>query len=134
MSQNRPDEGDGDDVETSDPPEGWYVEHYSVGHLVVVAVNGEVDALTAPRLTTAIREARAAAPEAGLIVDLPRVEFLASAGVTALLATRNQVPPSTPFGVVAGGSARRSMSVLGLDSVIALYRTVDEALTDTADG
>ncbi|WP_445165614.1 STAS domain-containing protein [Mycolicibacterium sp. Dal123E01] len=132
MSQNEPGAGDGD--ETPDLPEGWHVEHYSVGHLVVIAVRGEVDALTAPRLTTAIREARAAAPEAGLIVDLCQVEFLASAGVTALLATRNQIPPSTAFGVVANGPAHRTMTVLGLDTVIALYRTVDEALTNTANG
>ena len=126
MSQERP--GAGDDAEA---PEGWHVEHYSVAHLVVVAVAGAVDALTAPWLTAAIREARTATPEAGLIVDLSRVDFLASAGVTALLTTRNQIPPTTAFGVVADGAARRSMTALGLDSVIALYQTVDEALTAT---
>jgi anti-sigma B factor antagonist len=132
MSQNRP--GTGDDVQAPDVPEGWHAEHHVVGHLVVVAVSGEVDALTAPRLTAAIREARAAAPDAGLIVDLSRIEFLASAGVTALLTVRNQVPPRTAFGVVVDGPARRSMTILGVDSVIALYRTVDEALADTGDG
>ena len=121
-------------VEAPDLAGGWQVEHYPVSHLVVVAATGEVDAQTAPLLTAAIREARGAAPEAGVIVDLSRVDFLASAGVTAILTTRHQVPPSTPFGVVADGAALRSMTVLGLASVIRLYRTVDEALTDTERG
>jgi anti-sigma B factor antagonist len=50
-----------------------------VDRLVVVAVTGEVDALTAPRLSAVIGVVSAGSP-AGVIVDLSQVDSLASAG------------------------------------------------------
>jgi anti-anti-sigma factor len=106
------------------------IEHHWVDHLVVVAVTGEVDALTTPQLSAAIGVALAGSP-AGLIVDLSQVDFLASAGLGLLIATHDEVTPNARFGVVADGVAvRRPITVLGLDSVITLYRTVEDALGD----
>lgn len=106
------------------------VQHFWVDHVVVIAVTGEVDALTAPQLSAAIGEATAGS-RAGVIVDLSEVDFLASAGLGVLIATHEQVTVHARFGVVAEGPVtRRPITVLGLDSVITLYRTLEEALSD----
>jgi anti-sigma B factor antagonist len=128
MSGHFPDTGDDEGASTG--PERLGVEHHWVDHLVVVAVTGEVDALSAPQLSAAIGVALAGSP-AGLIVDLSQVDFLASAGLGLLIATHDEVTPNARFGVVADGVAvRRPITVLGLDSVITLYRTVEDALGD----
>lgn len=104
------------------------VQHYSVDRVVVVAVTGEVDALTAPHLTATIGKAIAGSP-AGVIVDLSEVDFLASAGLSVLVATHQEVTANARFGVVADGPVtRRPITLVGLDSVLTLYRTVEEAL------
>jgi anti-sigma B factor antagonist len=128
MSGQFPDTGDDEGVSMG--PAGLGVEHHWVDRLVVVAVAGEVDALTAPQLSAAIGVALAGSP-AGLIIDLSQVDFLASAGLGLLIATHDDVTPDVRFGVVAGGVAvRRAITVLGLDSVLTLYRTVEDALGD----
>ena len=127
MSEHFPAAGDADAFVGSP---GLIAEHRWVDHVVVVAVSGEVDALTAPAFTAAIGEARAGSSPTGLIVDLSRVSFLASAGLGVLIATRDEVTPNARFGVVANGAAARSITVLGLDAVIAVYRTLGDAVGD----
>jgi anti-sigma B factor antagonist len=106
------------------------VEEHWVEQVVVVAVSGTVDTLTAPKLTEAIGVAAAKSP-AGVIIDLSKVEFLASAGMSALIAAHTDVTPNARFGVVADGPATsRPLTLLGVDSVIAVYGTLDEALHD----
>src|ERR1700733_14791167 len=79
------------------------VQQYSVDHVVVIAVTGEVDALTAPHLSAAIDTALAGSPTA-VIVDLSAVEFLASAGMSVLVAAHEVTTDvSARFGVVADG-------------------------------
>lgn len=124
MNEHRAAPGDGEPYSTLG------VKHYWVDQLVVIAVSGEVDALTAPQFSAAIGEATAGSP-AGVIVDLSAVDFLASAGLGVLVATHEQVTAKARFGVVADGPAtRRPITVLGLDSIITLYRTLEEALAD----
>lgn len=96
MSWHYPGATDG--ATTPDLPEGWQVEHCSVGHLVV-AVAGEVDALTAAQLTAAIREARAESPPTGADRGSLPGRFPGVGGMTVLLTARNQVPPGDVFGV-----------------------------------
>ena len=109
-------------------PEGLGVEHRWVDDVVVVAVSGEVDALTAPALTAAIGEAVARSSPMGVIVDLSQVGFLAAAGLSVLITTHDEVTPKARFGVVAGGAAARSITVLGLDRIIGLYPTWEDAV------
>jgi len=104
-----------------------------IERLVVLSVCDVVDMLSAPRLTEAIRHALAKSP-AGLIVDLSEVDFLASVGMTALVAAQEQAGPSARFGVVADGPATsRPIKLIGLDAILALYPTVDDAWGDFAD-
>jgi anti-sigma B factor antagonist len=104
--------------------------------VVVVAVSGAVDMLSAPRLTAAIATAAATAATAAtaLIVDLSEVEFLACAGMSVLIAAHAGLTPTVQFAVVADGPAtRRPLTLVGIDTMVALYRTLDDALRALTD-
>ncbi len=101
---------------------------------VVLTVSGEVDMLSAPQLAEAIRTTLAAGPPA-LVIDLTQVDFLASAGMTVLVTAQAEVAPPTQFAVVANGPATsRPIKLMGLDSVLSLYSTLDSALSRIASG
>ncbi|OBK22830.1 anti-anti-sigma factor [Mycobacterium asiaticum] len=105
------------------------VEQNETDGAVVLAVAGEVDMLSAPQLAEAIRTALAPKP-AALIVDLTKVEFLASAGLSVLVNGQAEVVPPTRFAVVADGPATsRPIKLMGIDSVLSLHRTLDNALS-----
>jgi anti-sigma B factor antagonist len=110
------------------PPARFEVRETWLDRIAVLSVRHEVDMLTAPQLTEAIHDAFSRTP-AALIVDLSGVQFLASAGMTVLVAAREEAGQSTRFAVVADGPATsRPMKVLGLDNFLALYPTLDGAL------
>ncbi|MCW2691286.1 MAG: anti-sigma-factor antagonist [Mycobacterium sp.] len=101
-----------------------------VGQVIVLSVSGAVDMLSAPRLTESIRAAIPKAPT-GLIIDLSNVEFLASAGMSVLVAAHEQVTPSARFGVVADGPATsRPIKLVGIADIVSLYPTLGDALAD----
>jgi len=105
-----------------------------VDRAVVLTVSGEVDMLSAPQLAEAIQSALASKP-AALIVDLSKVGFLASAGMTVLVSAQADTVPPTRFVVVAQGAATsRPIKLMGIDSVLPLYSTLESALGDIADG
>jgi anti-sigma B factor antagonist len=105
-----------------------------VDQLVVLTVRGELDALTAPQLTAAVDEALADSP-VGVLIDLSAVSFLAAAGLGVLLNTHAQMAPNATFGVIAGSAAAsRPITVLGLDDVLALYPTAEDAVRELFDG
>ena len=104
-----------------------------VDRVVVILIAGDLDMLTARRLNEAIRSALRKEPTA-LVVDLTRVEFLASAAMNLLVITHHGITPTTRFGVVADGPATsRPMKLIGLDSVLALYPTLADALAALAE-
>jgi anti-sigma B factor antagonist len=110
---------------------GLVVQHPANG-VRVLAVDGEVDALTAPLLGACLREQVAAAPE-HLIVDLQGVRFLGSSGLNCLLDAREltQRIPGMQLhiaGVVARAVAR-PLEVTGLLDRFDTYPTVADALT-----
>lgn len=111
----------------------FQVQKCETDRAVVLAVSGDVDMVTAPRLAEAIDAAIATGP-AALIVDLSKVQFLASAGMTVLVTAQDQLVPPTRFAVVADGPATsRPIKLMGIDSTFALYRTRDTALAGIAD-
>lgn len=115
-------------------PTTFDVEKHQVDDAVVLTVSGEVDMLSAPQLAEAIHTALAAGPPA-LVIDLTKVDFLASAGMTVLVTAQAEVAPPTRFAVVANGPATsRPIKLMGLDNVLALYSTLDSALSRIADG
>ncbi len=115
-------------------PTRFQVGKHQVDQAVVLTVSGEVDMLSAPQLSEALHTALATRP-AALIVDLSKVDFLASAGMTVLVAAHDEVVPPTRFAVVAHGAATsRPMKLMGLDGVFSLYSTLDSALDGVAGG
>ncbi len=121
---------------TGDPidPTAFTVGKQQVDQAVVLTVSGEVDMLSSPHLAEAIQTALATKP-AALIVDLSKVNFLASAGMTVLVTAQAETEPPTQFAVVANGSATsRPIKLMGIDSVLALYSSLDDALSGVAGG
>jgi anti-sigma B factor antagonist len=109
-------------------------EESEVEGLAVVAVSGSVDMLTAPGLTEAIDSALAKKPK-GLIIDLLKVEFLGSAGISILMKTRDNLGESIPFCVVADGPVtHRPLTLLGINELMSLCRRLDDAVSKLTDG
>jgi anti-sigma B factor antagonist len=101
--------------------------------LVVVSVSGSVDMLTAPGLAESLDSALAKKPN-GLIVDLSKVDFLGSAGISVLMKTRDTLGESTPFCVVADGpTTHRPLTLLGINEMMCLCRTLDDAVGKLTD-
>ena len=99
----------------------------------MVSVSGSVDMLTAPGLAASLDSALAKKPN-GLIVDLSKVEFLGSAGISVLMKTRDTLGDSTPFCVVADGPAtHRPLTLLGINEMMCLCRTLDDAISKITD-
>jgi anti-sigma B factor antagonist len=122
-------------VTTSD--EGWPLSAAdaittSVAHrggVAVVSVGGEIDLSTAPAFETAITQALDDDPPA-LVIELSEVSFMASAGLRILAATQEKAGTATAVALVADNAAAgRPIQLTSLDKVIALYPTLDEALT-----
>jgi len=99
--------------------------------IVILSVRDAVDMLSAPELTEAIRDALNKEP-AGLIVDLTDVNFLASVGMSILIAAQEAADAlSLRFGVVAHGAATsRPITLLGIDTILTLYPTLGDGLRD----
>jgi anti-sigma B factor antagonist len=97
--------------------------------LAVLSVNDAVDLLTAPQLSRAICEVLENSATA-LIIDLTEVNFLASVGISVLVATQGAAEAmAVRFAVVADGAATsRPIKLLGLDTVLALHPTLHDAL------
>jgi anti-sigma B factor antagonist len=104
----------------------------SVAHrdgVAVVSIGGEIDLSTAPAFEAVIAEALEEDPPA-LVVELSEVIFMASVGLRILAATQEKVGKLIQLAVVAANAAAsRPMQLTGLDKLIALYPTLDEALT-----
>jgi anti-anti-sigma factor len=100
--------------------------------VAVLSVGGVVDVLTAPLLAEAIDEVLLRKP-AGIVVDMSAVEFLASAGMMVLVSVRSRLEIGQGLVVVADGPATsRPMKLIGIDSIIGMHRTLDDALLDVA--
>jgi anti-sigma B factor antagonist len=111
---------------------GFDVAERWIERVVVLALSGELDMLTAPQLTEAIAAAVAKQPTA-MIIDLTKVSFLASAGLTTMVAAHLDITRSAQFGIVADGVAvRRPLSLTGVDTLVMLFPTLDEALASFA--
>lgn len=105
-----------------DVAENW------LGRVAVVSVSGDLDVLTAPELAAAIQAAVQRRPEA-MIVDLSCVQFLASAGMSVLITASRDLEPAVRFGVVADGpSTSRLLKLIGIDTLVAVYQTLDDAV------
>lgn len=76
----------------------------------IVAVNGSVDALTAPELSTVLTD-QITSGHARLVVDLTGVEFMSSAGLRTLLGAVKEARSN-------GGDLRIISTKPGIDKVL----------------
>ncbi len=99
------------------------------GDAVVLSAKGIVDMAAAPALTDRIRAILRQRP-AVLVVDLSEVTFLATAGMSVLMeADRKSNELAISLRVVAHGPVTvKSMQLLGIDDLLAIYPTVSTAL------
>lgn len=102
--------------------------------IAVIAVSGDVDLVSVSALQETVDQVVAEAP-AALVIDLSKVDFLASAGLRLLAATHEEISKSAQFAVVANGPATsRPIHLTGLDETLAMYATLEDALTRLRDG
>lgn len=97
--------------------------------ITVLLVDGVVDLATSPPLEELLAELIEEEPTA-LVVDLTDVSFLASVGLRILAETHERVGGTGKFAVVATGPVTaRPIQLTKLDEFLALYPTLDDALT-----
>jgi anti-anti-sigma factor len=99
------------------------------GQLAILTVEGTIDIVSAPQLSEAVHAALTSEVR-DLIIDLSSTEFLASAGMTALVNAYEATTSAGQFAVVADGPATsRPLRLVGLDQVFTIHPTLDAALT-----
>jgi anti-sigma B factor antagonist len=117
--------------ETDPPPFGLDIVHHEVDGLLVIAVAGEIDMETAPALYKAVTAGIDRTRGEPCVLDLTMVTFLGSAGLSALVeATSIAEARREPLRIVVDSNRPviRPIQVTGLDDVLRLYHSVDEAV------
>ncbi|WP_084477599.1 anti-sigma factor antagonist [Nocardia jejuensis] len=107
------------------------VHWHNLPDVVVVAIAGEVDSDTAPAMGEVIIAALDRAAAGPCIVDLTEVQFLGPRGLATLVDVTQQAElRREPLKIVvdANRPVIRPIELTGLDEVLALYHTVEEAL------
>jgi anti-anti-sigma factor len=104
--------------------------------MYVVRVAGEVDMSHEEDLRAELRKAVGANAE-GIVVDLTECEFIDSTGVRALLVSREAQESEKGHDSVAVAASSeqiiRILSVMGVDRVIPIRPTVEEAAAALSD-
>jgi len=109
-------------------PSGCTIEERRIDGVIVVAVSGTVDTITAPQLDAAIAAAAAETP-AAIVVDLAAVDFLASSGMGVLVAAHADLAPEVRLVVVADGPATsRPLKLIGIADILGVFAELDEAM------
>ena len=95
-----------------------------------IVASGDIDVAGGPVLDAVIVEHEAVAPDGVVVIDLTDVTFLASVGMSVLVAAQEAADAmAVRFAVVADGVVtRRPIRLLGLDAVLALHPALDDAL------
>jgi anti-sigma B factor antagonist len=98
----------------------------------IIAAAGELDVHTAPALQAELNP-RSQQPGAALVVDLTDVGFIDSTGLGVLVTTLKHVREAggTLDVVVTSRRVLKVFALTGLDVVIPLHSTLDEALASS---
>ncbi|MFR9728336.1 STAS domain-containing protein [Saccharopolyspora sp. MS10] len=99
------------------------------GAAAVLSVAGEIDMITAPGFQETLTGLVDDHP-AGLVVDLTRVRFFASAGLSALVAAHERAGrgAGVVLRVVASESTAQPLRITALDRRMPVHRSVEDAL------
>jgi anti-sigma B factor antagonist len=100
------------------------------GNAYVVHVAGEIDMSHEEQLRAELHRA-VEADAKGIVVDLTECEFIDSSGIRALLLSREEAKPQDGSEALAVAASSdqilRILEVMGLDQVILIKPTVEEA-------
>ena len=99
----------------------------------VLTVQGEVDLSTGGRLRDTVSSVLQQAGAGPVVLDLSGVVFLSSSGLGQLVALDQEGRRlSRPLRIVVNDtrSVVRPITTMGLDDVLSLFDTVDEAITN----
>lgn len=99
------------------------------GPLVVYQVSGEIDSMTAPRLRETLADLHELANH--MVVDLNKVLFLGSAGLSVLMDQHDLCRKhGIKFSVVTSNNRTlRALRLTALDRQITVYASIGEAAT-----
>ncbi|MEV6913172.1 STAS domain-containing protein [Amycolatopsis sp. NPDC051071] len=113
------------------PPPELGIASRVVDDTIVVTVTGEIDTDAAPELQAAVITAIDDAPGGACVLDLTTVDFLDSAGLATLVAAHTHAETRRKhlrIAVDSNSPVIRPIEVTGLDVMLRLYHTVEEAL------
>lgn len=97
----------------------------------VLVVRGEIDLSTGGRLRDTVSSVLHQAGDGPVILDLSEVEFLSSSGLGHLVALDDEGRQlSRPLRIVVDETRPvvRPITTMGLDDVLSLFRTINEAV------
>jgi anti-sigma B factor antagonist len=97
--------------------------------VVILRVSGDVDYVTAPQVQEAVQTAFARQPKA-MVLDLLRVSFFGSAGLSLLVQATYGVKPETQLRITAGPAILRPMRLAGLVDHLERYLAADNQSQD----
>lgn len=97
------------------------LEEVRVGHRLVLGLAGEVDLGSVAILQSAVERVRTCGA-AEVWIDLSRVEFIDSTGLSALVAARRVLVPERSLVLICPeGPALRVIRIAGLDRVFTIH-------------
>jgi anti-sigma B factor antagonist len=99
---------------------------------LVLAVRGEVDLSTGERLAETAGDVVREAAGRPVVLDLLAVDFLSSSGLGVLVSLNDEARVvGTPLRVVVDATrpVMRPIRTMGLEDVLSIFGTVDEAVT-----
>lgn len=111
----------------SEPSPKLAIRSRQTGRDVVWEVAGEVDLSTEEQFLTGLRDVLQTKPDV-LVVDLGGLTFLGSRGLSALVEIDAAAGPGVLRVVAGNRAARRTIEITGLDQILTICATVDEAL------
>jgi anti-sigma B factor antagonist len=93
---------------------GLSYEHTQLGDVAVLDLRGEIDLATGDDLSTQLNQALTGRPRL-LVVDLTSVDFLGSAGLSALIGAKTEADgQNTRIRLVCNRTTRRTIELTGL--------------------
>jgi anti-sigma B factor antagonist len=105
-----------------------------VGQHAVVGMPAEIDVTNVEEIRQALLSAALSAAShdaAVLVIDMSGTTFCDSAGVQAIIATRKQAAASGTQLRLAATGVLRILTLVGIDQLIPVYPTLEEALAGT---
>ncbi len=102
-------------------------------HTCAIAVEGELDLSTAPRLKWSLLDALQAG-HSWLILDLSRTTFMDSTALGVLVGVKRGLDAGERLAIVCpGGDVLQIFEFAGMDGVFTVFPTLDEALASARE-